>query len=145
MYIDKLDRDRRRLLDRFAREWSGEQRRLQREIDRHEPGEHSSMDDGVQIPELARNAQRLFKGQEPRNKRRLLNLLLSNCSLENGEVSVTFRQPFDLLIPHPSSLARGGRRGQFDEKGGTRIEPKLNASLAARAMPSVTFHTELRA
>jgi hypothetical protein len=43
----------------MAREWRQEQRRLQREIDRHEIAEQSSMDEGVQkILELAQNAQR---------------------------------------------------------------------------------------
>ena len=55
------------------------------------------MDEGVQLLELARNAQRLFAKQEPREKRRLLNFLLSNCTWEDGEVVATFRQPFDLL------------------------------------------------
>jgi site-specific DNA recombinase len=34
----------------------------------------------VQILELARNAQCLFEPQEPRQKRRLLNFVLSNCT-----------------------------------------------------------------
>ncbi len=55
------------------------------------------MDEGVQILELARNAKLLFERQEPREKRRLLNFLLSNCSWEDGKVVATFRQPFDLL------------------------------------------------
>ena len=55
------------------------------------------MDEGVHILELARNAQSLFERQQPREKRRLLDLLLSNCSWEYGEVVATFRQPFDLL------------------------------------------------
>lgn len=55
------------------------------------------MDEGVQILELSRNAQRLFAKQEPREKRRLLNFVLSNCFWRNGEVHATFRQPFDLL------------------------------------------------
>ena len=55
------------------------------------------MDEGVQILELARNAKMLFERQEPREKRRLLNFLLSNCSWEDGKVVATFRQPFDLL------------------------------------------------
>ena len=45
--------------------------------------EQSYMDEGGQILELARNAQRLFKRQAPREKRRLLNFLLSNCSWVN--------------------------------------------------------------
>jgi hypothetical protein len=56
-----------------------------------------SLDEGVQILELARNAQRLFAQQEPRQKRRLLNFILSNCSWGDGEIVATFRQPFDLL------------------------------------------------
>jgi site-specific DNA recombinase len=79
---------------------------LQREIDRHERAEQSYMDEGGQILELARNAQRLFKRQAPREKRRLLNFLLSNCSWENGEVRATFRQPFDLLADTTAMLAR---------------------------------------
>ena len=50
-----------------------------------------------QLLELARNAQRLFERQEPREKRRLLNFVLSNCTWEDGEVVATFRQPFDLF------------------------------------------------
>ena len=37
------------------------------------------MDEGGQILELARNAQQLFKRQAPREKRRLLNFLLSTA------------------------------------------------------------------
>ena len=55
------------------------------------------MDEGAQILELASNAQSLFERQPAREKRRLLNFLLSNCSWEDGEVIATFRQPFDLL------------------------------------------------
>jgi site-specific DNA recombinase len=78
-------------------QWREEQNRCLREIERHEAAEQSYMDEGVQILELARNAQKLFEQQQPREKRRLLNFVLSNCSWEDGEVVATFRQPFDLL------------------------------------------------
>jgi hypothetical protein len=51
----------------------------------------------VRLLELARNAQRLFAKQEPREKRRLLNFVLSNCTWQDGAVVATFRHPFDLL------------------------------------------------
>ena len=51
----------------------------------------------MQLLELARKAQTLFDRQEPREKRRLLDFLLSNCTWEDGEVVTSFRQPFDLL------------------------------------------------
>ena len=66
----------------------------------------------MQILELAGNAHRLLESQEPRQKRRLLNLLLSNCSWEDGEVVATFRQPFDLLAETTAVAARPARAGQ---------------------------------
>src|SRR5947209_829840 len=53
-------------------------------------------------------AQRLFERQEPRQKRRLLNFVLSNCTWEDGEVVATFRQPFDLLAETTAIAARHG-------------------------------------
>ena len=107
MYLDKLDgRVDAAFFDKMSGEWREEQNRCLREIERHESAEQSYMDEGVQILELARSAQRLFEQQEPREKRRLLNFLLSNCSWEDGEVIATFRQPFDLLAQTTAIAAR---------------------------------------
>jgi site-specific DNA recombinase len=108
MYVDKLDgRVDDTFFDKMSAEWRAEQSRCLREIDRHQDADKSYMDEGVQILELARSAQRLFEQQEPREKRRLLNFLLSNCSWEDGEVIATFRQPFDLLAQTTAIAARG--------------------------------------
>jgi site-specific DNA recombinase len=107
MYIDKLDgKIGGDFYDRFAGQWREEQQRLQRDIGRHEQAEQSYMDEGVRILELARNAQALFERQPAREKRRLLNFVLSNCSWEDGEVVATFRQPFDLLAETTAIAAR---------------------------------------
>jgi site-specific DNA recombinase len=98
MYVDKLDgRVDVTFFDKMSTEWRAEQGLCQREIDRHQEADKSYVDEGAQILELARNAQRLFERQEPRQKRRLLNFVLSNCTWEDGEVVAMFRQPFDLL------------------------------------------------
>jgi len=98
MYVDKLDgRVDAAFFDRMSGEWRNEQNRCLREIERHEAAEQSYMEEGVQILELARNARSLFERQRPREKRRLLNFMLSNCSWEDGRVIATLRQPFDLL------------------------------------------------
>ncbi len=55
---------------------------------------------------IDRNAQRLFANQEPREKRRLLNFVLSNCTWENGDMVATFRQPFDMLADTAHAAAR---------------------------------------
>jgi site-specific DNA recombinase len=111
MYIDKLDgKIGGDFFDKMAGEWREGQQRLQRDIDRHEGGEQSYMEDGVQILELARNAQALFERQPAREKRRLLNFVLSNCSWEDGEVVATFRQPFDLLA-ETTNITAGSKVG----------------------------------
>src|SRR5262245_44381506 len=77
MYVDKLDgRVDTAFFDRMSAEWRKQQNRCLREIECHEAAEQSYMDEGVQILELARNAQRLFERQQPREKRRLLNFIL---------------------------------------------------------------------
>src|SRR4029077_5041616 len=107
MYVDKLDgRVGVAFFDKMSAEWRAEQLRCQREIDRHQEADKSYMDEGAQILELARNAQQLFARQEPRQKRRLLNLVLFNCHCGDGEVVATFREPFDLLAETTAIAAR---------------------------------------
>src|SRR2546430_10644009 len=66
--------------------------------------------------ELARNAQRLFATQAPREKRRLLNFVLSNCTWEDGAVVATFREPFDLLAETTAIAARSAVSKPTHEK-----------------------------
>jgi hypothetical protein len=117
MYVDKLDG----LVDaaffgRMSNQWREEQYRCLREIERLQAADRSYMDEGVQLLELARNSQRLFAKQEPREKRRPLNFLLSNCTWEDGEVVATFRQPFDLLAETAVSASRAeaGKPGKTE-------------------------------
>ena len=64
------------------------------------------MDEGVRLLELARNARRLFEKQEAREKRRLLDFLVSNCSWRDGKLKADFRQPFDLLADTAAAAAQ---------------------------------------
>src|SRR5262249_3163702 len=98
MYVDKLDGVvDTAFFEKMSTQWRDEQNRCLREIERHQSADHSYMEEGVQLLELARNAQKLFEQQEPREKRRLLNFVLSNCTWEDGQVIANFRQPFNLL------------------------------------------------
>jgi site-specific DNA recombinase len=109
MYVDKLDG----LVDaaffeRMANRWREEQNRCLQEIERLQVADRSYMSEGA-ASRLARNAQRLFAKQEPREKRRLLNFLLSNCTWKDGEVIATLREPFDLLVESAMSAARDAK------------------------------------
>jgi site-specific DNA recombinase len=98
MYVDKLDgKVDGAFFDRIAAEWRAEQDRCLREIERHQAADQSYLEEGVRLLELARNAQRLFEKQNPRERRRLLNFVVSNCTWKNGELMANLRQPFGLL------------------------------------------------
>jgi site-specific DNA recombinase len=104
MYVDKLDG----LVDaaffeKMSNGWREEQNRCLREIERQHEADRSYMEEGIQLLELAQNAQSLFAKQEPREKRRLLNFVLSNCTWEDGKVIPRFRRPFDLLAETAAS------------------------------------------
>ena len=97
-YIDKLDGVIDAVsFENMAAEWKAEQDRCQRDIELHKHADRGYIEEGVRLIELAQNAGRLFEKQEATEKRRLLNFLVSNCSWRNRELSVTLRQPFDLI------------------------------------------------
>ena len=117
MYVDKLDgRIEAVFFDRKASEWRSEQDRLLRSIEEHQGANQTYLEEGVRLLELAQRAHSLFQKQEPREKRRLLNFLLSNCSWKGGGLTAVFRQPFDMLIdtnsmrsqPHECVVPSGG-------------------------------------
>jgi site-specific DNA recombinase len=56
----------------------------------------------------------------PREKRQLLNFVLSNCTWEDGEVVSTFRQPFDMLAETVTAAAHIGA-GDGAESAKTEI------------------------
>jgi site-specific DNA recombinase len=86
--------------------WREERNRRQREIERRQNADKSYLDQGVALLDLARNAQGLFAKQEPRERRRPLNFVLSNCTWQYGEVVAVFRQPFDMLVQTTIAAAR---------------------------------------
>jgi site-specific DNA recombinase len=78
---------------------------------RHEAADRSYLEEGAKLIELAHGAQRLFAKQEAREQRRLLNFVLSNSIWKEGELTATFRQPFDLIAEVAAAVSdeRGGR------------------------------------
>jgi site-specific DNA recombinase len=108
MYIDKLDgRIDRSFYVQMSEQWRVDQEKLMQEITLHQAADQCYLDEGVRLLELAHSSQRLFAKQEPNEKRRLLNFVLSNSTWKSGALSITFRQPFDLI----SEIATSGRGG----------------------------------
>ena len=78
----------------------------------HPPRRHilltddSYMDQGIPILGRGQNAHRLFAAQSAKEKRGLLNFLLSNSTWAQGKLAVEFKEPFDLLIETVWAAAR---------------------------------------
>jgi site-specific DNA recombinase len=98
MYVDKLDgRVDTDFFDRKSADWRRDQHLLLRSIHEHQTANQTYLEEGVRLLELSQRAQALFQNREPREKRRLLNFLLSNCSWKGARLTPVFRQPFDML------------------------------------------------
>jgi site-specific DNA recombinase len=114
MYVDKLDGHvDAAFFDHMSTLWRAEQQECLRAIERHQSADQSYLDEGTRILELARNARRLFEKREAREKRRLLDFVVSNCSWKEGELVTSFRQPFDLIAEtsEKARLASAGGSG----------------------------------
>ena len=62
------------------------------------------------ILELAKNAEFLYKSQDPTERRRLLETVLSNCTFDRGSLTPTYSSPFDLLVKGNETGDWRGRR-----------------------------------
>ena len=106
MYVDKLDgKIDEEFYDRKAAEWRSEQDRLLRSSG-GAPGRQPDLPGrGRAAPRTRGAGLRAVRKQEPREQRRLLDFLLSNCTWKDNRLAVTYRQPFD-LIADASRLCR---------------------------------------
>jgi hypothetical protein len=98
-YTDKLDGT---ISEDFWKnkttEWRQEQEKIRQRLESHENANQAYFEEGIKILELANRAYSLYIQQPPQEQRRLLNVLLSNCTLTNGTLCPTYKKPFDLLV-----------------------------------------------
>jgi site-specific DNA recombinase len=130
MYVDKLDgRIDTAFFDRMSAEWRAEQGRCLQLIEQHQSADQSYLEEGVRILELARNSRRLFEKQEPREKRRLLNFVVSDCTWQDWKLAPALRQPFDLLAQTTAAAvhaeATGGAKSAKTEIWRARQDSNL--------------------
>jgi site-specific DNA recombinase len=99
MYVDKLDgRIDTSFFDQKSTAWREEQRQILQTIEKHQNANQDYLEEGVGLLELANRAAELFERQDAREKRRLLDFVLSNSVWANGVLTPTFRQPFDIIV-----------------------------------------------
>lgn len=98
LYLDKIEgRVTSEFHDRVAATWREERDRCVRDLESLSIAEDDLIDDGIALVDFARTAHHRFESLPLSSKRRALNLVLSNCSFANGEITTSFRKPFDLL------------------------------------------------
>ncbi len=113
MYVDKLDGPIDvGFFDRKSAEWRSEQQGCLATIARHQNANQTYFDEGVQLLELAQKAGEMFRTQPSNQKRRLLGFVLSNCTWKGGELTATYRQPFDLLAKNIVEFSQRKRSGE---------------------------------
>jgi hypothetical protein len=137
LYTDKLDGTiTSDYHDRMAAVWREERTRCLNEADRHYSAEDALIDDGIALLSMASNAHRSFFDQPKAEQKSLLNMLISNCSWANRELSVALRQPFDILEEISLSEARV-EAGNEHQNGALPVWlPRLDAVRNFFAMPS---------
>jgi site-specific DNA recombinase len=120
MYMDKLDgRIDNGFFDRKASEFRAEQCPLMRDIEAHQTADQTYVEEGVRILELAHKARQLFETQPATEKRKLLDLVVSNCRWKDGELEAEYRKPADFvadaaLADNQGRMTADPENGDFD-------------------------------
>ena len=117
-YEDKLEG---RIDDDFFQakraEWERQRAEAADEITRLTTVSAKTLDTAIEVFKLANRAYDLMISREPREQRRLLDVLFSNSTLAEGALSVTWRKPFDLLaLSADPETEDGGDPGSQDRR-----------------------------
>jgi DNA invertase Pin-like site-specific DNA recombinase len=101
-------------------EWEQQRGEAAEEIQRLARVSSQNLDTAILVLELANRAYDLLSSREPLQQRRLLEVLCLNSTFTDGQLSVTFRKPFDVLAQWPKSEKENG--GNSDDQNGHRSE-----------------------
>ena len=77
--------------------WLQEQDEIKATLDGYEFAGRNYLEDGIRLLELAHSVYDLFKKQEPKEQRKLLNFVFLNRTFANGKLTAEFKQPFDMI------------------------------------------------
>jgi DNA invertase Pin-like site-specific DNA recombinase len=109
-----------RISDQFWRrkseQWEGELQVIDAEWARCEARRDPLAVNAGKILELAKQAENLYKSQNPTEQRRLLETVLSNCTFDAGTVCATYAKPFDLFV-------RGNETGEWRAQQDSNLRP----------------------
>lgn len=94
-YLDKVDK---KISEDFwqskTKNWIEEKERLTKKLLHCQEADSKYLENVDLILELARKAVVLFKKQKPEQKRRLISLLVSNCTYKSEKLDIELKTPF---------------------------------------------------
>lgn len=98
-YLDKLDR---KISEAFwqtkTKEWSTEQENLNDKLFAAKKADVHYLENADFIIELAQNAGQLFKTGNTAKKRRVIDMLTSNCAYRDGNIDVELKPVFGEVL-----------------------------------------------
>ncbi|GFO59298.1 serine recombinase [Geomonas silvestris] len=98
IYTDKLDGViTPEQFVRYSEKFKGELREIDNSIRGHQYPNHKYLDDATRLLELAQNGARLYSTQNMEEKRRVLRLVHSNSTWDEGKLVPNLRKPFDII------------------------------------------------
>lgn len=99
MYLDKLDGrlPDPEFYDKQSAIWRQEQAAIQEKLDALRSADQTYLDECVQLLELVQRAVSLYEKQTAKEKRELLNFVLSNSTWKDGQLTPEYRLPFNFL------------------------------------------------
>ena len=85
-------------------QWSKEQLDILTTIEKHKNANANYFDQGIKILELTQKLYSVYFQKDSKEKGQLVKLLLSNCTLNDGNLCPTYKKLFNLLVEEPSRL-----------------------------------------
>ncbi len=103
------------------------------------------MDEGVKLLTVAKDAQRLFEKRPAADKRCLLNFVLSNSTWRGGQLTPTFRQPFNLIAEMSGVPPDEGGGGGADSTPRSEWWARQDSNLQPNRYERLALTIELQA
>jgi site-specific DNA recombinase len=97
-YEEKLDgRIDDDLWGRISKKLQEELRQIRLSLSRFEQASKENYEVGISILELAKQASDIYLREDHKGRRKLLDMILSNCTFVRGILYPTYNKPFDIL------------------------------------------------
>ena len=98
IYIDKLDEIvTSKFYQKMTNQWKEELEKLLKQIEKHKKANVNYFEQGIKIIELSQKLYSTYLKRNNEGKREILNIILSNCSLNAGNLYPIYRKPFNFL------------------------------------------------